>query len=195
MSPTLQKIAYEENGTVLRLSVDTGDRYPTTYRALLYHAPALETLSEDTLLDKETLATLEEANAHYAATVRALRLLAAGDQSVAHLARKLRERGVERALSARVAADMKEQGYIREGRQAYRLAILRANTKLWGRRRITADLVNRGYPVATVRAAILKAEEEGEIDFAALAHRLCEEKLGENPDRDEKKKLLWKHGF
>lgn len=195
MSPTLLKTAYEENGTVLRLSVDTGGKYPTTYRALLYHAPALETLTEDTVLDSAMLATLEEANAHYAATVRALRLLAAGDQSALGLARKLRERGVDKALATTVAADMKEQGYIREGRQAYRLAVIRANAKLWGRRRITADLVAKGYPAATVRLAIAKAEEDGEIDFAALSHRLCEEKLGENPDRDEKRKLLWKHGF
>lgn len=195
MLPTLSAVAYEENGTVLRFSVDSGEKRPVIYRALLHYAPALEALTEDTLLDRDTLAALEEANAHYTATVRALRLLAAGDQSALGLARKLRERGVEKELAVSVAADMKAKGYIREGRQAYRLAVTRANIKLWGRRRITADLISKGYPAATVRAAIIKAEEDGEIDFSALALRLCEEKLGENPDRDEKKKLLWKHGF
>ena len=47
----------------------------------------------------------------------------------------------------------------------------------------------------TRRAAIRRAEEEGEIDFPAIAASLVADKLGEEYDEEEKRRLLYKHGF
>ena len=195
MSPTLLKIAHEENGRVLRFAVDCGEKTPKIYRALLAGAPALEALTPDTVLDADTLAALADADARYTATVKALRLLANSDHSARALARKLHERGIEREMAESVAAEMRESGYIREKDQAYRLAVTRANKKCWGPRRILADLVNKGYPASTVRKAIAQAEEEGDVDFEEIKARLFAEKLPETATGEDKRKLLWKQGF
>ena len=195
MTPKLLKTAYEENGSVLRLSVDVGERRPHVYRALLSHAPALETLTEDTFLDEDALRTLEQENTYCDATAKALRLLAGSDHSVRALTRKLCERGVDREVAATVAGEMRDLGYIREESQAARLVVTRAHAKLWGPRRLIPDLVSKGYPPATVRAAILQAEEEGDLDFAAIRARLLESKLDGQATAEDRKKLLYKHGF
>ncbi len=158
------------------------------YRAL--SAPAA-----GTHLSPEAFSLLEEAAAEEAATRRAVRLLSFGDQSPRALTRKLRERGIEREAAEGAVARMIARGYIREDEQAYRLAVTAANRKQWGSRRILAYLVNKGYSPDTVRAAIRRAEDEGEIDFAAIRETLLSEKLPENATADDRRKLLYKHGF
>ena len=122
-------------------------------------------------------------------------MLAYSDNSEKALARKLRARGVTEEAAAAAVREMRERGYIREDEQAYRLVLSEANGKLRGPRRILAVLVAKGYAVGTVRAAIRRAEEEGEVDFEELAARVISRRLGDGAGEEEKKKLLWKQGF
>lgn len=197
MPATLKKIAYEDSGAVLRLSLDLGTARPLTLRILAEDGDTdtVTALSPGRELSDATLAALRAAADRYEAHLRALRALAYTDHSARALTRKLREKGSPPAAAQAAVDAMLARGYIREDEQAYRLAVARANRKCHGPRRVLATLLEKGYPPDTARAAIRRAVEEGEIDFPALAARLVEEKLGADPDREEKRKLLYKHGF
>lgn len=198
MPPILDKIRTAESGTLLYLTVkqegDIGAR-AHTYRLSLDRYRSLGEPPVGTPLDDDQIATLAEADEIVEATARALRLLSYGDNSANALLRKLRDRGVKREAAEAAVATMLSRGYIREDAQLDRLVSTYANAKHWGRRRILAALAAKGYAPDAVRAAITRAEEAGEIDFAALAATLVEEQLGTAATREEKKKLLWKHGF
>ncbi len=147
------------------------------------------------LLSGEAFALLSSAATEEAAVGRAVRLLSFGDQSPRALERKLRERGFGREESEAAVARMIARGYIREDEQAYRLAVRAATGKLWGARRILAYLVGRGYTANAVRAAIAAAEEAGDIDFEEIRKTLLSEKLPPDATGEDRRKLLYKHGF
>lgn len=198
MPPILDKIRYSESGSLLYLTVrregDVGVR-AHTYRVSPDRYRSLGEPPVGAPLDDAQLTALAEADEIVEATARALRLLSYGDNSANALLRKLRDRGVKREAAETAVATMLSRGYIREDEQLARLVTTYANAKLWGRRRILAALASKGYTPDAIRAAITRAEETGEIDFAALAEALIEDRLGQSPSREEKKKLLWKHGF
>ncbi len=149
----------------------------------------------DDLLDDEGLSLLAEKEGEGQALKKAVNLLSYGDNSAAGLYRKLRRHGYNRESAETAVGRMVEKGYIREEEQAYRLAVSCATHKLWGRRRILSALREKGYAAALVGKAIDRAVEEGEIDFAANAEALVLRRLGEHPDPNERRTLLYRYGY
>lgn len=194
MKATLKSIRFAENGSTVCLRVQTEEGI-CPYRITARDYEALGTPDAGTPLDDGALAAIGEAAGTCAARTRALRMLAYGDNSEKGLLRKLRARGTDPDAAAAAVREMRDRGYIREDEQAYRLVLREAKNKLRGPRRILAELVSRGYSAATARAAISRAEEEGEVDFDEIAARLVEQKLGPDPGREEEAALLWKQGF
>ena len=124
----------------------------------------------------------------------ALRILSKGDNNRASLKSKLLERGFS-AKTAEVTTDkMSALGYIDERKQTYRYVLKLANQNLYGRKRITLFLLNKGYQKEDVDASIDTALERGEIDFCEIKKRLIEKSRLPEENRQEIKALLYKYG-
>lgn len=89
-----------------------------------------------------------------------LRSLGANGCSARHLAQKLRMRGFDAETAGEAVAELAEKGYLKEEESALREAE-KGITKLWGDRRILADLQAKGYTGGALKyaAARLRAED------------------------------------
>ena len=151
---------------------------------------------EGQTLDDEQLAILSEEEADAKAEAMAVRLLSYGDSSIRGLRRKLQQRGFSWQVAARAAHRMAEKGYIKEEEQVYRLVVQAATKKLWGPRRILAALAAKGYDSPLIHAAIMRAEEEGDVDFDAAGTALLHRKFGDElPPVRECRALLYRYGY
>ena len=182
-----------EDGTLTLLVETEGGTHSYTLKAAQYRA--LGAPSAGDVLTGEAYTLLSEASREGEAILRAVKILSFGDHSARALCRKLRERGFGREEAEAAVVHMIACGYIREEEQATRMVTSLANRKCWGRRRILAYLVGKGYEASTVRAAIAAAEAEGDIDFDTLRERLISEKCGENATEEERRALLYRQGF
>ncbi len=189
---------------VLRISApdDSGMRHLTLqgedgecHRALRVSAEAFAArgeLSAGDTLDTDTVEELAALEGHLAAAERAVRVLAAGDNSRLMLYRKLRAKGYGREAAEAAVTEMVSRGYLREDEAAYRYAVRVANGKLFGRRRVIGALLTRGYSVAVAERAVGQAVSDGEIDFPTLRRELL---LRADGDEERSRALLYKHGF
>ncbi len=124
----------------------------------------------------------------YAARKRALYILNYGRCSELRLAQKLRAKGVDAAIAKDVAKELAEEGYLNERSDALREAE-RDAAKLWGERRIVADLRAKGYEAQAIRDALDSLREE--LDFCALCATRIERCFGEiSEDARERQKQI-----
>ncbi|MBQ7171963.1 MAG: regulatory protein RecX [Clostridia bacterium] len=137
----------------------------------------------------------EEVNALFAAESRcaavraALRLLSYGDNSSADLCRKLRQRGISREDAAFACEKMRENGYLDDDALLRDRILADAREKLWGRRRIEASLLGKGYPREDVQNALSLLE--GEIPFEENKRTLLLRKFGkEKPQSAEESRKM-----
>ena len=129
-----------------------------------------------------------EVSKRYAAKKRAMYILSYGGCSETRLAQKLRAKGVEAPLAKSVAAELAEEGYLNEQGDAHREAQKNA-AKLWGERRIAADLRAKGYGSEAIREALEALCEE--IDFSELCSCRIKRFFGEiSDDPAERKKQI-----
>ena len=129
------------------------------------------------------------------AIAAAYRILAHCDNNRASLKRKLVERGFDEEISEETVEKMVSLGYINEHDQLLRFVLRLANQNLYGERKIYPYLLARGYEREDIENAISELTDEGELDFEEIKARLLSRRLGDDPDGEEKKKLLWKQGF
>ena len=125
----------------------------------------------------------------HSACKTAMNLLAYGDRSRKKLVSKLRTKGIQSDIAEEAADELEARGYLNDTANATREAE-RAVRKLWGKRRISASLYEKGYGEASVRKAIY-ALEDSEIDFVENCAKLISEKYDLIPtDPKEKAKLF-----
>lgn len=136
-------------------------------------------------LDEATLSHLRHEDALCAALDKALRSLAFGAGSRAGLIRKLCAKGVSATVAGEAADELIRRGYVEERESAVRDAE-RGMEKLWGDKRILADLRAKGYGEDALREAHARVLRE---DGAARCRRLIEKRYaamltrGESPQR------------
>ncbi len=127
-------------------------------------------------LTAEALASLARASEAREAYGLAVRILESGEVNGRTLLFKLSRKGVSREAAVFALARMRELGYIDERGQAERYAASMSRRNLWGRRRIVAELIARGYSAEDAEAGVTAACAAGEIDFSetktALTARL-----------------------
>ena len=146
---------------------------------------------------RETFDAVSLAAEQYAALKAGLSMLSYGAYSKKALCRKLTQRGFSRQIAAETADTLSALGYIDETADAFREA-QRAVAKLWGKRRIYAHLLEKGYSEEAIHSAICSLEDEG-VDFSELcADRLRQ--MGRDISRDPKEKQrliasLMRYGF
>ena len=147
--------------------------------------------------DRETFDAVSAAAQRYAALRTGLSILSYGAYSKRALCRKLLQRGISRDRAAEAIAALTELGYVDESADAYREA-QRAVAKLWGKKRIYAHLLEKGYTDEVVRGAMYALEDDG-VDFFELCERRLRQKGGDMPqDPKERERLiasLMRYGF
>ena len=104
-----------------------------------------------------------------------LRALGASGSSRRHLIEKLRVRGYSHDVAAAAVEELAEKGYLKEEEGALREAE-KGLAKLWGDRRILADLQAKGYTAGALKYAEARLRtEDGAARCAQLIRkrRLC----------------------
>lgn len=144
-------------------------------------------------LSEEEVERLRHGGRRYEALSRALRILAAGDNSASLLFTKLRRHGIDRADAAFAVKYALSHGYLHEESQIERLILKKAEEKLWGRARILEDLRAKGYRSEDIHAVLDRLESSGALDFEDICTRLFEKKHPKN--NLERAKIAMQHGF
>lgn len=150
-------------------------------------------LSDD-IIDEEALSRIAFADELMRARRKALLVLSYGDNSEKNLRLKLLRSGARAAIADEVAREMVSLGYVNDKRQIEDLA-LKYSTSLFGRRKIVAKLLEKGYAREDVNAALTALSKDGRIDFKKNAALLIEKKLTPPYTREDVKKLLYKNGY
>lgn len=156
--------------------------------------PALCDLRVGDSLDGELCSLLKLSDEEYRARKKTLSLLSFSDNNERTLKRKLTAHGISRAVADQVSEEMVSLGYINELRQLERLVLSDA-AKLYGPSKIYARLVSKGYSPSDVKQVILSLSESGEVDFKSYARRLIDKKYPDGPTDEERRALLYKHGY
>ena len=171
-SAKLLRVRAADGGARLCLVVEMTDGEDTWREALTVFAARLDRVPTLGELDIETLALLRREDALATALAMGLRSLGAGGSSEQHLARKLRAKGVAGEVAREAVEELSSRGYLDETDAAVREAE-RGLAKLWGDRRILAELRAKGYGDEALQAARERLRDE---DGAARCCRLLQKK-------------------
>ena len=124
----------------------------------------------------------------YEAMRRAMRSLEYGSCSKKTLRLKLIRAGYDKDIASETVERVTDMGLINDSDTACREAE-RALKKLWGRRRIEAELYKKGYGADSVREALRYIDRVG-ADYVANCKKLITKKLRTaTPSPDEARKL------
>lgn len=126
----------------------------------------------DTVTEEDISVIEAEANFCRAAA-RSLKILSYSSHSKMALVRKLRQFGFDKDTAIRAAEEAEAAGHLNEIRQAEHLVDYYLRHKYWGKKRIAAELMSRGYGKVAITSAISGVDEER---FAANLARLVASK-------------------
>lgn len=133
----------------------------------------------------------------WAATKRGVVLLGYGAVSPRAMKAKLVSKGFDKTVAEDSAKELVAMGLMNPAADASELA-RKCVTKLWGKKRITSELYEKGYSSEAVANALNFLDDMG-VDFAFNCSKLIEKRYGELPaDPMERKKLfaaLCRYGY
>ena len=184
---------YREKGPVTLTLQDGGHTFALVVPREDYIAAGAPARGDT--LTEESVAWLR-GRAEFATALRdALRILAYADNSERALTDKLLRRGIPRPAAEEAVRETVRLGYLCEERQVERLVETEANRALNGPAKILAKCLRKGYTLPLVRRVLRQMTARGEVDFAKNGRRLAEQKLGENPPREQVRALLFRYGY
>ena len=194
MRATVEKVTAVRRGTDFLVTLRMGrlKERVHTYRVTEAEYREAGAPAEGELLEGDALLVLTEREDTRLAYERALKILAAGDNTAAALTRKLRERGFSDAVSRSAVARAEKEGYIREEDMLLRQLGIYAK-RLWGPRKFIPALLQKGFSRERIEAALRRAEAEGVYSKDAVKQSLLESFSPQN--QAECKALLYKYGF
>jgi SOS response regulatory protein OraA/RecX len=184
----VRSVRSQSDGTevMIGLTVECGE-HREQKSFLLSMEQYAQLLPEKGEITEEQYDRLEEASALCSAVRCGEHLLSYGANSVQMLTRKLVQHGFRREVAQSAAQLLTEKGLIDEATDIRR-EIEKCLRKLWGSKRITAHLWNRGY--GAEQLADLSAFYE-EIDFSEQCRRLIVKHFGALPeDADAQRKMI-----
>ena len=191
---TLKQIKEIENSHLLRLGISEGEENAVyTVRESVYSELSRPIRGQE--LYEGEMEIIKAEDEYVRAKRRALYLLSYADNNERTLVAKLRERGFSSGVSAEVARDMVNLGYINETAQLERLITREANERLFGKDKILPRLRAKGYSVSEINSVMERLLLEGDIDFSENEKRLIEKKLPEGATEEERRALLVKYGY
>jgi SOS response regulatory protein OraA/RecX len=145
-------------------------------------------------VDEELYSLMKLSDEEHRARKKALSLLSFSDNNERTLKRKLASHGISRGVADSVSEEMVSLGYINEKRQLERLIASDAS-KLYGPSKILARLCAKGYSALDIKQVMRELVDSGEIDFNAYASRLLEKKYPDGCSYEQRRALLYKHGY
>ncbi|MBQ9805935.1 MAG: RecX family transcriptional regulator [Clostridia bacterium] len=188
LSITLRSITSQNNGSevALRILIEC-DEHREERRLILSMDQYLEQKPTKGELTEEAFEALEAA----AELCRAIRagehLLAYGGNTVQMLMQKLIRRGFSRAVAMQAAEELQRMGVINERRDMER-ELEKCLHKLWGAKRINAQMWARGFGVDAMAELPSLLES---IDFVPRCAALIRKHYGEVPaDGDEQRRMI-----
>lgn len=139
------------------------------------------------LLQEETFDDIEARSKKYLAVKKGTELLSFGMSSKKKLSYKLRMKGFDREDADAAAEYLASKNVIDEESDAEKL-VSEYIRKLWGRKRIYSELLNKGYGKDTASAAVRLVSDE---IFAENCILMIKKRCGNVPDDPiEKKRLI-----
>ena len=168
----ITRVRAADGGAKLVLSVTIAEGGQTRKEELSVFASRFEKAPAAGEIDAETLAFLRREAALCAALEQGLRSLSAGSVSRVSLTRKLRAKGADKEIAEAAVAELDGRGYLREADGAVREAE-KGLAKLWGDRRILADLRAKGYGD---EALVAVRERLADEDSVARCRRLLQKR-------------------
>lgn len=139
-------------------------------------------IGEGDTVSEERFEELYEISSVAFAIVKAENLLSLSTLSKKQLIQKLTRCGIDKTYAKTAADNMAKRGYINEEEQAMRLAEYYCTKKNWGRKRIIAELLSKGYEKdATFTAADSISPEK----YAEALEKLLDKKFSK-PCNDRK---------
>ncbi len=147
----------------------------------------------DSITEKE--ADMLEGEAEFCrAYAAALRVFSYSSQSRSVLIRKLCRQGFSKEVAGRAADHAEEEGILDEEKEASHMADYYVRHKYWGKKRIAAELMAKGYGKATVFVAVRSIDEE--LYAVNLAKLLDKKPMPEEKaDRDRYIAALCRMGY
>lgn len=117
-------------------------------------------LEEGAILSEEEFSVLETEADFCRAAARAVKILSYSSHSKAALVRKLRGFGFDGEVAVRAADAVTEKGLLDELHQAEHLTDYYLRHKYWGKKRIAAELMSRGYGKDAIVGALSQVDED-----------------------------------
>ena len=193
MKATVERVAARSaDGILVTLRVCGSIERVHTYRVTAAEYEEAGSPVEGESLEGDTLLAITEREDTRLAYERALKILAAGDNTAAALSRKLRERGFSAAVSEAAVARAEENGYVKEEEMLLRQLAIYAK-RLWGPRKFLPALLQKGFSRERIEGALRRAAEEGIYDKEAVRQALLDAYAPKSTA--EAKALLYKYGF
>ncbi len=153
-------------------------------------------IKKDALISDERFEELYEISNLAMAVAKAQRLLSLSDHSKKQLSQKLSRYGIDKQYATRAALIMEERGFIDEETQAERIALSYCQRKLWGKKRIAADLLSKGYDRnAVMRAVDLIPKSEYENALRTVVERKYPQPPEDKKEFDRRVAALLRLGF
>lgn len=144
-------------------------------------------LSSGDEIDEGKLSELRHAADFSRAIARAEGMLASSDYSRQRLISRLLHYKLPRDICEECADYMVEHGYIKEDEQARRITKFFCVRKHWGKKRIAAELMGRGYERRVIFAALDTVSDDEYFDSLMS---LVEKKYAEPAEGDERQKRI-----
>ena len=194
MKATVDKVLPVRGGAQVLLTVTFAAPLPRThtYRVEAQAYAEAGSPTEGDALHEEAQALLTAEEDMRLAYGRAVKILAAGDNTRTALCRKLRERGFPAAAVEAAVARLIGEGYIKEDELLLRqLGIYAA--RRWGPKKFMPALLAKGFTRADVMTALARAREEGVYDVEAIKSSLLAEVADE--DAAARRAYLYRYGF
>lgn len=188
MNVTITSISALNGGSEVALTVriEEGEHFETRRLVLLARQYA-ELRPEKGDIDCDKFEVLQSAAEICSAVKRGMYILGYGACSAKQMLIKLRSKGFSRESATSAAEYLCELGYIKEIDDAQREA-QKSLKKHWGKRRIAAALIEKGYTREAVAEALDSLDE---VDFAELCAELISQRYRGVPgDVDERRKLV-----
>lgn len=180
----IKRLRAADGGAQLLLTLEsaTGE-----HETLTLFSSRLGAILQIGAVNEEQLGHLRREAAITAAIAAGLRMLSVCGASRRHLTDKLRARGVHADIAAEAVEELAARGYLNESEGALQEAE-RGLAKLWGDRRILADLHAKGYEDEALEG--VRSRLESEDGVARCARLLRRTRVAIPTDEAQLRKLL-----
>ena len=136
--------------------------------------------------DTELYEAVEHMAQLWSAVKRGISLLNYGSCSEKALRVKLVSKGVERVIAEEAVCELASMGLLHPFDDAFREA-QRMSAKLWGKRRISAGLYEKGYSAEAVAYALDGLDRSG-VDYTESCRKLIERKYSDMADGEAERR-------